>query len=469
MNRLEELTFKLTDGELPEPEERELRELLADDPAAREAHSRLLELEATLRGRRTCPDLSLSVLSRIKSECAETIPERVLHALKSEAGHEPAAYPAVTELADGMGRNVVRPFPNHRKLAWPLTIAAGIALLLSVGVWHFGPTMGDPVMAGVVGSSVEVERGVESFPMTNGMRLLPGDVLRTGANSKATVAFGAEATRFHMGAETALQFASVRSGKKFFLRVGKLEADVARQRPFSPLVVATPNAEAVVVGTRFTLTATTNHTRLEVMEGKVRLVDTTNTDTKPAAKVGAGHYAVVAPATELAALPATGRILLESWSGVPGPFIHDLLDDDRFPNQPHGREFPTALELTPITTNSYGCRIRGYFHPQITGDHIFWLAGDGAAELFISLSEDPAERFRICVSTKAGVRQWDIERLGGDSPISNPFHLVAGRRYYMEALLKVNQGGGHLSVAWQQPGKPRALISGEFLSPVELR
>src|SRR6185503_10778348 len=32
--------------------------------------------------------------------------------------------------------------------------------------------------------------------------------------------------------------------------------------------------------------------------------------------------------------------------------------------------------------------------------------------------------------------------------------LVAGQRYYIEALMKEGAGGDHLAVAWQKPGDP---------------
>src|SRR5438094_764646 len=70
---------------------------------------------------------------------------------------------------------------------------------------------------------------------------------------------------------TELKVTGLSRGKRFDLGVGKLEASVARQRPFRPLVVTTVQAEARVVGTRFTLAVTTNATRLEVTQGKVKL------------------------------------------------------------------------------------------------------------------------------------------------------------------------------------------------------
>src|SRR5438876_453377 len=83
---------------------------------------------------------------------------------------------------------------------------------------------------------------------------------------------------------------------------GQFEASVARQRPFRPLVVTTAQAEARVLGTRFTLAATTNATRLEVADGKVRLKRLSDGE---AVRVGAGNYTVAAPGYELAPQPLT--------------------------------------------------------------------------------------------------------------------------------------------------------------------
>ena len=53
MTRLDELTLELADSQLSESEAAELAPLLGQDARLAEAHVRLLELEASLRGRRT--------------------------------------------------------------------------------------------------------------------------------------------------------------------------------------------------------------------------------------------------------------------------------------------------------------------------------------------------------------------------------------------------------------------------------
>lgn len=79
---------------------------------------------------------------------------------------------------------------------------------------------------------------------------------------------------------------------------GELIADVFRQPAGAPLVVTTPQAEAQVPGTRFTLRAERDKTRLEVAEGKVQL---TRTADRTTVEVAGEYYAVAAVGVELAA------------------------------------------------------------------------------------------------------------------------------------------------------------------------
>ena len=62
------------------------------------------------------------------------------------------------------------------------------------------------------------------------------------------------------------------NGKRVTIEGGLLMASVARQTEGNPLIISTPQAEVMVVGTRFRLEVTANLTRLDVLEGKVRIV-----------------------------------------------------------------------------------------------------------------------------------------------------------------------------------------------------
>lgn len=78
--------------------------------------------------------------------------------------------------------------------------------------------------------------------------------------------------------------------------------------------------------------------------------------------------------------------ILERWDGIDGYLCKNLLQDPRFPSM------PTYLSYTPTFSepinwgDNYGSRIRGYFVPQETGPHIFFIGektnGIGTPNLF---------------------------------------------------------------------------------------
>jgi hypothetical protein len=241
-----------------------------------------------------------------------------------------------------------------------------------------------------------------------------------------------------------------------------LAATVAHQRPFKSMVIATPQAEARVVGTRFSLSVTTNGTRLEVTEGKVRF---TRASDGSAVKVTAGNYAVAAPNYKLLAQPLTGSILREYWTNLFGNgYMSMLMAHPNFPD-PSGREYLNSFEAPSHWGHNYGARIRGYLHPPRTGDYTFWIAAGDMAELLLSPDENPENRQQIAYAYGEDVHEWTKQRPQQSSPV----RLVAGRIYYIEARHRQGQPEDHLAVAWQGPGREREVIPGEFLSPAEVK
>jgi anti-sigma factor RsiW len=67
MNRVEELTLRLVDGQITSAEREELARLVTGDREARRAHLALMTIEATLRGRGRV-EVSDQVMSRIDEE-----------------------------------------------------------------------------------------------------------------------------------------------------------------------------------------------------------------------------------------------------------------------------------------------------------------------------------------------------------------------------------------------------------------
>jgi ferric-dicitrate binding protein FerR (iron transport regulator) len=472
MTRLEELTLGLADEALTKADLRELESLLATEPEAATAHIQLLEVEAALRGRRTTLDLVGPTLARLRSELGVSVERAVMRQLETEPPPAWARARAATqqrsrrrEEADQgvLARGKTASLPRRLRPPWNrhvvLAFAASVVLLLGLSAWYLSPTMGQPMLAGVKGVDVFIERGTAFFPGANGLVLQAADVLRLGTNASASIAFGAEKTRFDLSMGTELKLTSFSRGKRFVLQEGRIEVSVARQRPLQPMIFVTPQAEARVLGTTFTLMATTSATRLEVSEGKVKLTRKSDDTT---VKVPAGYYAIAATNAELAALPATGRILREYWTNLPGDYyITFLTSHPDYPDHPSGREFLNRFESPSHWGTNYGARIRGYLHPPKTGDYTFWIAAGDGGELFLSPDDNYVNRQQIGNAGGGAPHEWTRLRKQQSSAIT----LVAGRKYYIEALHKQGKKDDHLAVAWQGPGREREVIAGEFLSP----
>src|SRR2546429_8003302 len=188
--------------------------------------------------------------------------------------------------------------------------------------------MGKPVLLVGPGSAVTLERDGAELPAFAGLRLRANDLLILTGTNTVGVTFAPEKTRFDLQPGATLKLLDWTKGKRFDLQKGKLEASVARQRPFKPMLVRTPEAEARVLGTRFTLTTATNRTRVDVAEGRVRL---TRRNDDAAVKVSAGFYAIAAGGIELNALPQTGAISREIWTGIPRDDKRDFVEHPGYP------------------------------------------------------------------------------------------------------------------------------------------
>lgn len=105
-----------------------------------------------------------------------------------------------------------------------------------------------------------------------------------------------------------------------------------------------------------------------------------------------------------------------------------------------------------------GYVVRGLFIPAATGPHIFYLAADDGGVLFLSTNESRANKVQIAREPFWAHRRDYLGRGEGggrgDPPAnrSEPIHLIAGARYYIEGAVKEATGGDNLDVAVQGPG-----------------
>jgi hypothetical protein len=150
-----------------------------------------------------------------------------------------------------------------------------------------------------------------------------------------------------------------------------------------------------------------------------------------------------------------GYLLHEVWMNVPGSTVASAASvvASRPPNEVRlitASEAPWfSLEGATIMGDQYFERSRGYIVPDVTGNHVFSIAGDDQCELWLSTGSNPANAVRIAyLNTWTGYRNYTQNA----SQTSAAIPLVAGNSYYVEILHKEGNGGDHCNVAWMPPG-----------------
>ncbi|MHC4558216.1 MAG: LamG-like jellyroll fold domain-containing protein [Planctomycetota bacterium] len=159
-------------------------------------------------------------------------------------------------------------------------------------------------------------------------------------------------------------------------------------------------------------------------------------------------------------LPGLGTIVLERWNNFPGT-VPELRNFWKYPNDPD--EVETLSQFSwDQDLSEYGARIYGWVYAPATGDYTFWLCTDDNGELWLSTDDDSSNtRLVAQESSYRGPNSW-----GTGEEQSEPISLVAGNKYYIEALWEEGGGGDHCMVAWRGPGvEGPTIIPGNNLSP----
>jgi PA14 domain/Bacterial TSP3 repeat len=164
------------------------------------------------------------------------------------------------------------------------------------------------------------------------------------------------------------------------------------------------------------------------------------------------------------------RITSELWDKLPGNRLQDLVFAPQFPSKPTSSTLVDNMDFSNEGEN-YGVRIRGYLTAPEDGSYVFSLAGNDACSLFLAESEEKFSKHLIAQIT----RETAWRSFGKDlSQSSERITLKAGKKYYIEILYKrgIQPAGtvtpfDHASVAWEYSGRPRTVISADYLSPYQ--
>ena len=161
-----------------------------------------------------------------------------------------------------------------------------------------------------------------------------------------------------------------------------------------------------------------------------------------------------------------GTITYERWNGVPGESV-SLVPVTRAPDV----TMQLSLFQAPNDVGQdFGARLRGFLTAPVTGSYTFFISCDDNGALDLSTDDSPANKKRIAHVTGSPAWTDYVEWTKFPTQKSQPIALVAGSRYYVEALLKEDVAEDHLAVGWLKPGEvglvPSGIIPGRQLDPI---
>lgn len=156
---------------------------------------------------------------------------------------------------------------------------------------------------------------------------------------------------------------------------------------------------------------------------------------------------------------SSGYIMRQLYLNIGGSTaVSALTGSAKFPNSPDQVDFPSSMGWPQRDiADSYGGRFSGLLAPTVSGQYFFAVSSDDASQLFLSSNENPA--LKTLLTAEPGCCE------AFDAHTAGPINLIAGKRYFIEALMKEGGGGDYLYVAWKTPTNNLSwtIIPGGFL------
>lgn len=107
-------------------------------------------------------------------------------------------------------------------------------------------------------------------------------------------------------------------------------------------------------------------------------------------------------------LRSQGAVTRKVFLEVYGSGVQALLWHGNFPDYPNTVTYESSFEAPANVTDQYGLQMAGYVYPPKTGDYVFYLAGDEAANLYLSSDESPGNKVQIAKNSSAvAPRGWN--------------------------------------------------------------
>ncbi len=153
--------------------------------------------------------------------------------------------------------------------------------------------------------------------------------------------------------------------------------------------------------------------------------------------------------------PCTDRIIMETFTNVPGTTLAELRANANFPNNPSETNELDEFRIPINVDDDYGVRVKGLLKAPETGTYYFWVTGDDNVELSLSTTDSENNKVRIAYHDNWS---YDGEWNKFATQKSSGINLVAGQNYYIEALMNERGGGDNLSVGWRKPSNGNGTV-----------
>jgi len=146
----------------------------------------------------------------------------------------------------------------------------------------------------------------------------------------------------------------------------------------------------------------------------------------------------------------TAGLIQEFWDNVSGNTLSGLYNLARYQtDRPDRLTKITSFNSGKDVGNNYGARVRAFVSPPTSGAYRFYIASDDHSVLRLSTDANPANAIQIAsVNGSTDPLEWTAQV----SQTSEEINLVAGQKYFIEAIVKEGTGGDHVAVAWTGPG-----------------
>lgn len=178
-----------------------------------------------------------------------------------------------------------------RRSAW----AAAALLLITIGAavwgWRSWTAPQVAVISGIAtgGHPGYVHVRGKQTSLYEGLPLHPGERIVLGAGTSVDLRWRHESTTITLSDSADAIIATPDEHERLRLDRGTVVAEIAHQEPGQRFIIATPQAQITVIGTRFVVHTTDDRTEVDVEQGRVRVA--TLAGDKPV-EIGAGERAV---------------------------------------------------------------------------------------------------------------------------------------------------------------------------------